>query len=109
MNTLKTILSGLAVGGAMTIPGVSGGTMMVSMGIYDTRNLRRPDNGGQPRLLRTEEKSPAAPEIRHRSLRRGTSHSKADNFPADYPGGSSAEVPVSRGGRGRDSHDFPQG
>ena len=89
MNTLKTILSGLAVGGAMTIPGVSGGSAAM--------------------ILRTEEKSPAAPEIRHRSLRRGTSHSKADNFPADYPGGSSAEVPVSRGGRGRDSHDFPQG
>ena len=96
MNTLKTILSGLAVGGAMTIPGVSGGSAAMIL-------------GGQPRLLRTEEKSPAAPEIRRRSLRRGTSHSKADNFPADYPCGSSAEVPVSRGGRGRDSHDFPQG
>lgn len=104
MNTLKTILSGLAVGGAMTIPGVSGGSAAMILGIYDDLIT-----AGQPRLLRTEEKSPAAPEIRHRSLRRGTSHSKADNFPADYPGGSSAEVPVSRGGRGRDSHDFPQG
>ena len=35
MNTLKTILSGLAVGGAMTIPGVSGGSAAMILGIYD--------------------------------------------------------------------------
>ena len=32
---LKLILQGLAVGVANIIPGVSGGTMMVAMGIYD--------------------------------------------------------------------------
>ena len=35
MNTIKTILSGLAVGGAMTIPGVSGGSTAMLIGIYD--------------------------------------------------------------------------
>ena len=35
MNTIKTILSGLAVGGAMTIPGVSGGSAAMILGIYD--------------------------------------------------------------------------
>ena len=32
---LKQILSGVVIGVANIIPGVSGGTMMVAMGIYD--------------------------------------------------------------------------
>ena len=32
---LKMILQGMAVGVANIIPGVSGGTMMVAMGLYD--------------------------------------------------------------------------
>ena len=32
---LKTILQGVVVGVANIIPGVSGGTMMVAMGLYD--------------------------------------------------------------------------
>ena len=37
MNTLiNQILRGIVIGVANIIPGVSGGTMMVSMGIYDT-------------------------------------------------------------------------
>jgi putative membrane protein len=32
---LKLILQGMAVGIANIIPGVSGGTMMVAMGLYD--------------------------------------------------------------------------
>ena len=35
MNFIKDILRGIAIGIANIIPGVSGGTMMVSMGIYD--------------------------------------------------------------------------
>lgn len=35
MNTLKTILNGLIVGGAMTVPGVSGGCAAMILGIYD--------------------------------------------------------------------------
>lgn len=35
MNLIKMILKGVVVGVANAIPGVSGGTMMVSMGIYD--------------------------------------------------------------------------
>lgn len=35
MNMLKDILKGVVIGLANIIPGVSGGTMMVSMGIYD--------------------------------------------------------------------------
>lgn len=35
MNFLKDILRGILIGIANAIPGVSGGTMMVSMGIYD--------------------------------------------------------------------------
>lgn len=35
MNLIKLILKGVVVGVANAIPGVSGGTMMVSMGIYD--------------------------------------------------------------------------
>lgn len=35
MNFLKDILRGVLIGVANAIPGVSGGTMMVSMGIYD--------------------------------------------------------------------------
>ncbi len=35
MNFLKDILKGALIGVANAIPGVSGGTMMVSMGIYD--------------------------------------------------------------------------
>lgn len=35
MNTLKTILCGTAVGGAMTVPGVSGGSAAMILGIYD--------------------------------------------------------------------------
>ena len=35
MNVIKDILRGIAIGIANIIPGVSGGTMMVSMGIYD--------------------------------------------------------------------------
>lgn len=35
MNTLKTILNGLIVGGAMTVPGVSGGCAAMILGIYN--------------------------------------------------------------------------
>lgn len=35
MHTLQIILSGLAVGGAMTVPGVSGGSAAMILGIYD--------------------------------------------------------------------------
>lgn len=35
MNVIKDILRGVLIGVANAIPGVSGGTMMVSMGIYD--------------------------------------------------------------------------
>ena len=35
MNYLKEILRGIFIGVANIIPGVSGGTMMVSMGIYE--------------------------------------------------------------------------
>ncbi len=35
MNAIKDVLRGIAIGIANIIPGVSGGTMMVSMGIYD--------------------------------------------------------------------------
>ncbi|MDE7212201.1 MAG: DUF368 domain-containing protein, partial [Lachnospiraceae bacterium] len=35
MNFIKDILRGAMIGVANIIPGVSGGTMMVSMGIYD--------------------------------------------------------------------------
>ena len=36
MEWLKSILKGMVIGISNIIPGVSGGTMMVSMGIYDT-------------------------------------------------------------------------
>ena len=36
MKTIQNILRGVMIGLANIIPGVSGGTMMVSMGIYDT-------------------------------------------------------------------------
>lgn len=36
MKTIQNILRGVVIGLANIIPGVSGGTMMVSMGIYDT-------------------------------------------------------------------------
>lgn len=36
MKTIQEILRGVVIGLANIIPGVSGGTMMVSMGIYDT-------------------------------------------------------------------------
>ena len=36
MNKLLDILRGAVIGLANVIPGVSGGTMMVSMGIYDS-------------------------------------------------------------------------
>ena len=36
MKTIRDILRGVVIGVANIIPGVSGGTMMVSMGIYDT-------------------------------------------------------------------------
>ena len=35
MNKIKDILRGVMIGISNIIPGVSGGTMMVSMGIYD--------------------------------------------------------------------------
>ena len=35
MNLVKEILRGVMIGVANIIPGVSGGTMAVSMGIYD--------------------------------------------------------------------------
>lgn len=35
MKTIKSILKGMVIGIANIIPGVSGGTMMVAMGIYD--------------------------------------------------------------------------
>ncbi len=35
MNTFSIFLSGLAVGGAMTVPGVSGGSAAMILGIYD--------------------------------------------------------------------------
>ena len=35
MDFLKDVLKGVLIGVANAIPGVSGGTMMVSMGIYD--------------------------------------------------------------------------
>ena len=35
MKTIKDILKGMVIGIANIIPGVSGGTMMVAMGIYD--------------------------------------------------------------------------
>ena len=36
-NLINQILRGIVIGVANIIPGVSGGTMMVSMGVYDTR------------------------------------------------------------------------
>ena len=36
MKHVRDILRGVVIGVANIIPGVSGGTMMVSMGIYDT-------------------------------------------------------------------------
>ena len=36
MKFILDILRGIVIGVANIIPGVSGGTMMVSMGIYDT-------------------------------------------------------------------------
>ena len=36
MKTIQDILRGVMIGLENIIPGVSGGTMMVSMGIYDT-------------------------------------------------------------------------
>ena len=36
MKLLNQILRGVVIGVANIIPGVSGGTMMVSMGVYDT-------------------------------------------------------------------------
>ena len=36
MKLLNQVLRGVVIGIANIIPGVSGGTMMVSMGIYDT-------------------------------------------------------------------------
>lgn len=88
----------------MTIPGVSGGSAAMILGIYDDLITAVSRAFSEPRknlllLLKFAIGACAG----------GTSHSKADNFPADYPGGSSAEVPVSRGGSRRDSHDFPQG
>ena len=35
MEAIKSILKGMVIGIANIIPGVSGGTMMVAMGIYD--------------------------------------------------------------------------
>ena len=35
MKAIKNILKGMVIGIANIIPGVSGGTMMVAMGIYD--------------------------------------------------------------------------
>ena len=35
INMIKSILQGMVVGIANIIPGVSGGTMMVAMGLYD--------------------------------------------------------------------------
>ena len=35
MSFLKDVLRGIAIGVANIIPGVSGGTMMVAMGLYD--------------------------------------------------------------------------
>ena len=35
MKFIKDILKGVVIGVANAIPGVSGGTMMVSMGVYD--------------------------------------------------------------------------
>ena len=36
MKTIKNILKGMVIGIANIIPGVSGGTMAVTMGAYDT-------------------------------------------------------------------------
>ena len=36
MKIIQDILRGVVIGVANIIPGVSGGTMMVSMGVYDT-------------------------------------------------------------------------
>ena len=35
MKAIKNVLKGMVIGIANIIPGVSGGTMMVAMGIYD--------------------------------------------------------------------------
>ena len=35
MNSIKIILSGAFIGGTMTVPGVSGGTMAIIIGIYE--------------------------------------------------------------------------
>lgn len=104
MNTLKTILSGLAVGGAMTIPGVSGGSAAMILGIYDDLITAVSRAFSEPRknlllLLKFAIGACAGALLIARLI----------TFLLNYPGGSSAEVPVSRGGRGRDSHDFPQG
>ena len=34
-NNIITVLKGLIVGGTMLVPGVSGGSMMMILGIYD--------------------------------------------------------------------------
>ena len=35
MNKLKHFIKGIAIGGTMMVPGVSGGTMALILGIYD--------------------------------------------------------------------------
>lgn len=42
MKFVLEVLRGMVIGLANIIPGVSGGTMMVSMGIYDTLILALP-------------------------------------------------------------------
>ena len=51
MSFLKEVLRGIAIGVANIIPGVSGGTMMVSMGIYGDVILRFADNGNGKTFL----------------------------------------------------------
>ncbi len=49
MSFLKEVLRGIAIGVANIIPGVSGGTMMVSMGIYG--DVIRGGNGNAKTFL----------------------------------------------------------
>ena len=85
-DTITVILKGMWVGGTMTVPGVSGGSMAMIAGIY-----AEPDPGSGNVFCRSGEAWYLSGKIPFRSCSRHSAVFKADNIP---PGFRSQRTPA---------------
>ena len=94
MSRLGVILCGFITGSVMAVPGISGGSAAMVIGVYDD-------------LLRAVSRCAAAP-VRAGWDPRAVPDGRCDILAADHSGGGPGEVPVPRRGGRRNSGDIPE-